>query len=635
MKRVLLCAIVLMLNGVVFSQSEFSILELKKGEKPIVPPILQLKEGQSIQSGIDELAAAVREKMSSAKTNQAPLKKPFRIFSGDKKVAVAAIYSQEKWTVGLFMTMKKAYDLINLDRIYLLVGSDGHEETLDSLAAADERVVLAGAYTKDNLANLVAGLAGSGVEQFYFSLHNHGASIVPREGLTGQGGYTCTPISVISDLPPALQKKVTAYGFEAGVELGILRADNLMVVPLKGMSSKNYVWRIDEFGRDKVKIFWVRFMPGYFFTNWRGQTIAQIQKEVFYAAGSDSLNEFEWNFLARDPQILFNLQPRGIPGEVADYAPDIDANGVKDIPFAFLAGSDTLLAVDMNLGYPYVPFDLSENGVDWNDDGFIGGQANEQIDFNGNGRTDELVYIPTAVRMGDNSFLTDLELQEILAVLPESATKVITFHFCHCGGFADYMPPNSLFFASVPQNQMAAATLYPLDKFGQILAEINAQEVSWLEVVNYTIAGFGREEKNGFMDPKLFLFKDNSALPAAPGPWPNGGQGRVAEQFMIQKKLSAAAERQPLTPAEFFLEQNYPNPFNPETAISYALARAGKVKLAVYDLLGREVATLINEQQNPGEYKLVWRAGNLPSGIYFAILTSKEGVRKTKMTLVR
>ena len=75
-------------------------------------------------------------------------------------------------------------------------------------------------------------------------------------------------------------------------------------------------------------------------------------------------------------------------------------------------------------------------------------------------------------------------------------------------------------------------------------------------------------------------------------------------------------------PTEYELSQNYPNPFNPSTKIKYSIPNVGtenfqSVRLIVYDVLGREVAALINKQQNPGYYEISWNASNMPSGIYF------------------
>jgi hypothetical protein len=70
-------------------------------------------------------------------------------------------------------------------------------------------------------------------------------------------------------------------------------------------------------------------------------------------------------------------------------------------------------------------------------------------------------------------------------------------------------------------------------------------------------------------------------------------------------------------PGVFALEQNYPNPFNPKTVISYQLPVTSKASLKVYDLLGREVAILVDEFKQAGSYSVRWNAQGMPSGVYF------------------
>jgi len=93
-------------------------------------------------------------------------------------------------------------------------------------------------------------------------------------------------------------------------------------------------------------------------------------------------------------------------------------------------------------------------------------------------------------------------------------------------------------------------------------------------------------------------------------------------------------------PTEFILYQNYPNPFNPETTISYKLHVSGYTTLKVYDVLGREVATLVNDYQIPGKYSvrfnLETRSGeSLPSGICFYRLTVGKFSTTRKMILLK
>ena len=81
-------------------------------------------------------------------------------------------------------------------------------------------------------------------------------------------------------------------------------------------------------------------------------------------------------------------------------------------------------------------------------------------------------------------------------------------------------------------------------------------------------------------------------------------------------KYSNVVEVTVNVPLKYSLEQNYPNPFNPSTQISFSLAQDSKVKLKVFDILGREVAVLINENMTSGNHKTVFNASVLPSGVY-------------------
>jgi Secretion system C-terminal sorting domain len=90
-----------------------------------------------------------------------------------------------------------------------------------------------------------------------------------------------------------------------------------------------------------------------------------------------------------------------------------------------------------------------------------------------------------------------------------------------------------------------------------------------------------------------------------------------------------------LTPDEFTLAQNYPNPFNPSTEIAFNLQKAGVVNLAVYDILGREIAQLVNRQMNAGDHKVSFLANDLSSGVYFYKLTSGDASQIRKMVLMK
>jgi carboxypeptidase T len=90
-----------------------------------------------------------------------------------------------------------------------------------------------------------------------------------------------------------------------------------------------------------------------------------------------------------------------------------------------------------------------------------------------------------------------------------------------------------------------------------------------------------------------------------------------------------------VTPNKYVLEQNYPNPFNPSTNIRYEIPKICFVKLIVFDALGREIETLVNEKQSPGIYDAIFNAGQYPSGVYFYRLTADGYSDTKKMILIK
>ncbi|MEX1275954.1 MAG: phospholipase D-like domain-containing protein, partial [Bacteroidota bacterium] len=85
----------------------------------------------------------------------------------------------------------------------------------------------------------------------------------------------------------------------------------------------------------------------------------------------------------------------------------------------------------------------------------------------------------------------------------------------------------------------------------------------------------------------------------------------------------------------FSMEQNYPNPFNPTTTILFTIPYSGFVNLKVFDVLGREVAILVNEQRYAGTHRVQWNAVDLPTGVYFSRMTTAADVHTKKMLFVR
>jgi hypothetical protein len=95
-----------------------------------------------------------------------------------------------------------------------------------------------------------------------------------------------------------------------------------------------------------------------------------------------------------------------------------------------------------------------------------------------------------------------------------------------------------------------------------------------------------------------------------------------------------------LLPSAYSLEQNYPNPFNPSTMISYNLPKSGNVQIKIFDALGREVRSLINEEKSAGKYNIAWDArdnsgSKVSSGVYFYTINSGDFVQTKKMVLMK
>lgn len=105
---------------------------------------------------------------------------------------------------------------------------------------------------------------------------------------------------------------------------------------------------------------------------------------------------------------------------------------------------------------------------------------------------------------------------------------------------------------------------------------------------------------------------------------------KFSEPVAVNDKAAANS-----VPLNYELHQNYPNPFNPETVIEYSLPNSGSVSIKVYDVLGREIRTLVNTEQTAGKYSINFNAAGLSSGVYYYKLQSGSFVQTRKMMLVK
>jgi hypothetical protein len=97
----------------------------------------------------------------------------------------------------------------------------------------------------------------------------------------------------------------------------------------------------------------------------------------------------------------------------------------------------------------------------------------------------------------------------------------------------------------------------------------------------------------------------------------------------------SATRKDGLRPEEFFLGGNYPNPFNPVTTIEFSLPKTARVRLAVYDMLGREVAILVDRDLVAGRYSTAWDAAAQASGVYVYRMEAGGFVASQKLTLIK
>ncbi|MEJ2196894.1 MAG: T9SS type A sorting domain-containing protein [Ignavibacteriaceae bacterium] len=99
--------------------------------------------------------------------------------------------------------------------------------------------------------------------------------------------------------------------------------------------------------------------------------------------------------------------------------------------------------------------------------------------------------------------------------------------------------------------------------------------------------------------------------------------------------ITVSEDSTSLNPKNYNLSQNYPNPFNPSTVINYQIPQSGKVIIKIYDLIGNEVSTLVDEYKEAGSYNTTFEAGSLTSGMYIYKLITNGFVSSKKMMLVK
>lgn len=182
----------------------------------------------------------------------------------------------------------------------------------------------------------------------------------------------------------------------------------------------------------------------------------------------------------------------------------------------------------------------------------------------------------------------------------------------------------------------AAAIYNPTYKKGYIIGGRNENSAALSSVESIIIKGDGTlkiEETASLNYPRTNLMVVNyrGAIAVFGGKDPKGKVVPYVE-ILIGETVSVNNES---IPTSFVLEQNYPNPFNPETFINFHLPITSNVQLKVYDILGNEIATLVNEIKQPGFYNVKFNAEKLPSGVYIYKLQAGKYLAIKKMMLIK
>lgn len=187
-----------------------------------------------------------------------------------------------------------------------------------------------------------------------------------------------------------------------------------------------------------------------------------------------------------------------------------------------------------------------------------------------------------------------------------------------------------------PANNSTVSTLTPVLEWDSLVTAIKYKLIIATDsLFNNIISNETLSHKNFVIPSGLlttdttFYWKVNTANDGGIGPW--------SEVFNFSMLFTDVKDEDQL-PTKFALMQNYPNPFNPSTVISYQLSVSGDVTLKVYDLLGREVATLVDEYKPAGTYEVKFNSASsikhLASGVYFYQLKAGEFIQTNKMILL-
>ncbi|HMT12777.1 MAG TPA: T9SS type A sorting domain-containing protein, partial [Ignavibacteria bacterium] len=115
----------------------------------------------------------------------------------------------------------------------------------------------------------------------------------------------------------------------------------------------------------------------------------------------------------------------------------------------------------------------------------------------------------------------------------------------------------------------------------------------------------------------------------------NSTYGKKPYYVMCEDIPLAVEQVSSSVPRKYFLSQNYPNPFNPITKLKFQISRSSFTRLVIFDVTGKEITALVNEEMDAGTYEVSWDGSNYPSGVYFCELTTEGFTQTRKMALIK
>ena len=235
--------------------------------------------------------------------------------------------------------------------------------------------------------------------------------------------------------------------------------------------------------------------------------------------------------------------------------------------------------------------------------------------------SDETLYL----QMVDNTSNTDFDIYEVKQVnglysAPERLDENINSSYMDLGAFID-PEENYIIFTSARPGGYGGTDLYISSK---------DTDGSWKAAINMgEPVNSSANDSNPFVSADgLYLFFNSDRIQQY-----DRNPYWVDAQFIYN--LINDVENGAPNPVDFYLSQNYPNPFNPSTTIGYRLVKSDKVTLKVYDVLGKEIITLVDEYKPRGRYEKEFSAAKLQSGVYFYQLQAGSFVDTKKMVYLK